>query len=100
MKDTGFEFRVIQGPPEPENDMGATLIRHARKVAEWSNLAGTMVIGIFEDGATSVAFRWDDDRCPVPRSLAPAWIAEIVRRELVTSVEAENTFHDIFEWVE
>jgi hypothetical protein len=100
MKATGFEFRVIEGPAEPENDMGAAIMRHAREIGQWPKLAGTIVIGVFEDGKTSVGFRWDDERSPVPRSLMPAWIAEFVRRELVTVPEAAEVFHDNFQWVE
>lgn len=99
MKETGFEFRVIDGPVEPENDVGASMVRHARKVAEWPDMTGSIVIGVFKDGATSVGFRWSDD-CVVPRSLAPAWIAEIVRREMVTAIEADAVFHENFQWVE
>lgn len=100
MKDTGFEFRVLPGPAEPENDMGATMMRHARSISQWPGMAGTIVIGVFEDGATSVAFRWDDDRARIPRSLIPSWLAEIVRREMITDVEAEKVFHENFEWVD
>lgn len=100
MKDTGFEFRVIHGPPEPENDMGATMMRHARQISQWPGLVGTMMVGVFDDGATSVAFRWNDESCPIPRSLLPSWMAEIVRRELITDIEAEKVFHENFEWVD
>lgn len=100
MKDSGFEFRVINGPAEPESDMGATLLRHARAISGWPGLAGTLVIGVFEDGASSVAFRWNDETCPVPRSLVPSWLAELVRRELITDIEAERVFHENFQWVE
>ena len=99
MKATGFEFRVIDGPADPENDVGASMIRHARKVAEWPELTGSIVIGVFKDGATSVGFRWSDD-CAVPRALAPAFVAEIVRREMVTAIEADAVFHENFQWVE
>ena len=99
MKATGFEFRVIDGPRDPDNDAGASMIRHARKVAEWPEMTGSIVIGVFKDGTTSVGFRWSDD-CVVPRALAPSWIAEIVRREMVTAVEADAVFHENFQWVE
>ena len=99
MKATGFEFRVIDGPAQPENDMGATMMRHAREIGQWPCLAGTIVIGVFEDGKTSVGIRWSDD-CPMPRSLVPSWIAEIVRRDLITAAEADEVFHSNFRWVE
>lgn len=100
MKATGFEFRVINGPPEPDNDMGAVMMRHARNISQMPGLAGTLVIGIFDGGCSSVGFRWDSERCPIPRALAPSWVAEIVRRDLITDVEAAEVFDSKFEWVE
>lgn len=100
MKATGFEFRVIDGPKEPASDMGAVMMRHARNISQMSGLVGTLVIGVFEDGCSSVGFRWDNDRCPIPRALAPSWVAEIVRRDLITEVEAAEVFDSKFEWVE
>lgn len=100
MKDTGFEFRVIGGVRDPENDNGAAMMRHARDISQWPDMAGSIVIGIFKDGKTSVGFRWDDAMAPIPRSLLPAWVAEIIRRDLITEIEAERTFHQNFEWVD
>lgn len=100
MKETGFSFRVIDGPADPDNDMGAAMMRHARTISSWPGLVGTIVIGVFEDSKTSVAFRWDDERSPVPRTLVPSWISEIVRREMVTGQEAESVFDNKFELVE
>lgn len=100
MKATGFEFRVIAGPSDPANDMGAAMMRHARTISQWDGLVGSIVIGVFDDGKTSVAFRWNDEDCPVPRALVPAWLAEIARRELVTGIEAAEVFDSKFEWVE
>lgn len=100
MKDTGFEFRVIEGPKDPANDMGATMMRHARHISRWPDLVGSIVIGVHSDGKTSVAFRWDDEGCQIPRALVPSWLAEIARRELITDIEAESVFNDMFQWVE
>jgi hypothetical protein len=99
MKDTGFEFRVLEGPRDPENDMGATMMRHAREIGQWPGMTGSIVIGVFDDGSTATGIRWNDG-CKVPRALVPSWIAEVVRRDLVTSGEAENVFHENFRWVE
>ena len=99
MKATGFEFRVIDGPAEPENDMGATMMRHAREIGQWQGMTGSIVIGVFEDGSTAAGIRWGDD-CKLPRALVPSWIAEVVRRDLITSREAENVFHENFKWFE
>ena len=100
MKDTGFEFRVLSGPTEPESDMGATMMRHARGISQWPDMVGEVVLGVFADGSASLGFRWDDNRSPVPRALVPSWITEIVRRELVTDIAAEGVFYENFEWAE
>jgi hypothetical protein len=100
MKATGFEFRVIPGADDPESDIGASMIRHARSIAQWQGLAGAIVIGVFEDGRNSVGFRWDDARSPLPRSVMPTWIAEIVRREMITAPEAGEVFNENFQWAE
>lgn len=49
-----------------------------------------MVLGFFSDGSVSSGFRWNNKRSPIPRSLMPAYVAEVVRRDLVTSPEAEE----------
>lgn|GEM_PF-955879 len=100
MKATGFEFRVIEGPREPANDMGAVMMRHAREISQWDGLVGSIVIGMFADGKTSVAYRLDDEKITIPRALIPSWLAEIARREFITDIEAAEIFDDKFEWVE
>ena len=100
MKETGFEFRVINGPPEPESDFGARLLSAARDIAADDGLAGYVVIGLTEDGGYRCGFRWDDARSPIPRTLMPAYMAELVRREMITDVEAERVSQENFEWVE
>lgn len=99
MKASGFEFRVIDGPSEPENDCGASMMRHARAISQWPEMTGALVIGVFKDGTASVGFNWDNS-CVIPRALVPAWIAEVVRRELVTAPEATKVFHQQYEWTE
>lgn len=99
MKDTGFEFRIVDGPSEPEHDPRATLLRHAREIAEYDGLQSFVILGVFDDGKTTTGWRWADD-CVIPRSLVPAWLAEVARRELITDVEAAELFDSKFEWVE
>lgn len=100
MKATGFEFRVIPGVSEPDSDVGVHMMRCARDIGTSKGLAGHIVIGVTEDGGFRCGFRWDDSRSPVPRTLIPAYVAEILRRELIVGPETEDTFHRNFEWVE
>jgi hypothetical protein len=106
MKNGGADVRVLhRSEPNPDNESWrGKIIENAKAVASYdedgSELVGFLVIGIFSDGQTSVGFRYDKKRCPVPLSLMPAWVAELVRRDMVVAPEAENRFNDMFEWRE
>jgi hypothetical protein len=104
MKSGGADVRVLDrrtDSPNGENWRGK-IIENARAVADYdepnSSLVGYLLIGIFHDGQTSVGFRYDKERCPVPRSLMPAWIAELVRRDMITAPEAADKFNEMFYW--
>jgi hypothetical protein len=32
--------------------------------------------------------------------LIPAWVSEILRRDMIVGIEAQDTFNNMFEWVE
>lgn len=85
---------------EPENWRGK-LIANAKGIADQgspdSKLDGFIIIGLFDDGANSIGFRLPER---VPTSLWPAYVAEILRRDIVTEREAERVFDDKFQWVE
>ena len=100
MKETGFEFRVIPGVEDPASDYGARLLRSARNIGEDADLVGYVVVGLTEDGGFRSAFSWNEQKSPIPRTLFPAYMAEVLRREMITEVEAERVFDDKFEWVE
>lgn len=100
MKATGFEFRVIPGVGDPATDFGARLLKCSRAIADDDNLVGYVVVGLTEDGGYRCGFRWDDDRSPIPRTLLPSYIEEVLRREMVTGPEAADVFDSKFEWVE
>jgi len=99
MKETGFEFRVMQGPPEPESDFGARMMACARAISSDPDLVGYVVIGLTPD-AYRCGFRWDDEHSSIPRTLFPAYMAEVLRREMLTGPEAASVFDEKFEWVE
>lgn len=95
LKSGGAEVRVLRNP---EADLTANLrgliINHARKIADMSEpggeLVGFITIGLFSDGKGSVGFRFDPDTSPIPKALMPSWVAEVLRRDLITSDEAEE----------
>lgn len=100
MKNTGFEFRVIEGVPDPETDFGARMLDAARYIAQDDELVGYVVVGLTENGGYRIGFRWDHDRSPIPRTLFPSYMAEVLRREMIVDVEAAEVFDSKFEWVE
>jgi len=96
MKSGGADLRVLhQTTPNPEgkNYRGA-LLNGARKISEMgspgSDLVGFFIVGFFSDGSASVGFHWDNERSPIPRSLMPAYVAELVRRDMITCPEADE----------
>jgi hypothetical protein len=100
MKATGLEFRVINGPPDPASDAGANLMANARELAEAEDMTGYLIVSLHAGGGFNTAFRWNDKTSPVPRTLMPSYMAEIIRRELITTIEASDEFDRRFEWVE
>jgi hypothetical protein len=103
----GPDVRVLhRGEPNPGGeDWRGIMVRHAREIAEKGTdeapLAGFVVLGIFADGTTSLGYRYDvHQRLSIPRALIPAWIAEIIRRDIITNIEARDVFDEKFEWVE
>ncbi len=95
LKAGGAEVRVIHTPtPDAdgaENWLGK-IVDNARGVASYSEpgseLCGYMVMGLYSDGTCSTAFRYDAKRSPIPRALLPSYVAEIIRRDMITEVEA------------
>lgn len=103
MKDGGAEVRVLrQERTDPginggmENWRG-DIERCARNCVGYarpdSPLVGFVVVGLFGDGMVSMGWRHDADRSPIPRSLLPAYVAEQIRRDLVTHVETVETYN-------
>ena len=105
MKSGGADVRVLdrqfEERPDGESWRGK-VIENAKAVANYdepgSELVGFLLVGMFSDGQTSVGFRYDKKRCPVPLALMPAWIAELVRRDMLMAPVAEERFNEMFEW--
>lgn len=87
-------------PKSPENWRGK-MIEHAKRIAGYdepsSQLDGFLVIGMYSDGTTSIGLRIPDR---LPRALVPAYISEVLRRDVITEKEAARVFDEHFEWVE
>jgi hypothetical protein len=96
MKAGGAEVRILHTPTPnlgDENWRGA-LITNAKAVASYdepgSQLVGYLLVGFFSDGTVSTGYRWDAARTPIPRALMPAFVEEVVRRDMITSAEADE----------
>lgn len=104
MKAGGADVRVLNREAINPNgeDWRGEIVANARGVADQATdaapLVGFIVVGMFSDGCTSVGFRYDPARTPIPRVLIPSWIAEVLRRDMVTAPEAEHQFNEMFEW--
>lgn len=97
----GADLHILNTPTGPHGENWAgKLITNAKKVAEYEapgcDLVGYLVFGLFSDGSHSSGFRWDANRSPIPRRMMPAFIAEIVREELVTEELAQQAAADVF----
>lgn len=97
MKSGGAEIRVLRTPMPDLNgteNWGGRLIANAKSVASYSEpgseLVGYVLIGLFSDGSNSSGVRWDDDKTPIPRTLMPAYVEELVRTQLLTVPRAEK----------
>jgi hypothetical protein len=97
-KDGGADVRIIrQTTPDKagEENWCGQIVKSARTIAEQgsptSELVGFFVIGLFSDGAYSMGLRWDHDRSPIPRSLMPAYVEELIRQDLISRPDAERT---------
>lgn len=103
MKAGGADVRVLrQEPANGDEDWRGTILANAKRIADASEesapLVGYLIVGLFGDGSTSTGFRCDHARCSIPRALWPAWMEEVVRREVVTEPRARAVFDDMFEW--
>lgn len=107
MKNGGADVHVLRSRPGPDGgeDWRGSLVGNARAIAEMGTpdnpLAGYVVLGLFSNGGTSLGYRYDyEAKGAVPRMLLPAWVAELIRRDLIANKEAHDVFSEMFEWVE
>jgi hypothetical protein len=106
MKNGGADVRVLdrEAVNSKGEDWRGSVVSNARKIAEQATadapLVGYLVLGIYGDGCSSIGYRYDYAKSPVPRMLIPAWIAEIVRRDIITEPAAADKFNEMFEWTD
>lgn len=85
LKSSGTEVRILnrQEREDGENYKGL-IIQHARMIAETDEeMVGFVVIGLFADGSFNDSCRLDASGA-VGRTMMPSYVAEIVRRSVIT----------------
>jgi hypothetical protein len=102
----GADVHILRNPMpdtlggDPENWRGK-IVEHAKSIAshdeKGSRLDGYVVIGLFSDFTSSIAFRFPER---LPPCLVPGYVTELLRRDAIMSTEAERKFDEKFEWVE
>lgn len=104
MKNGGAVVRILEREAVnlDGDDWRGTILKAAKGVVSHATdeqpLVGYFIMGIFADGTTSTGFRYDPSRCVIPRALMPAWVAEVIRRDMITEPEAADKFNEMFEW--
>ena len=78
-------------PQSNASETAQRLIRNARAISEYEGLSGYFVIGLFKDGTYSISFQIDEDGV-IPPTLAPSYVADIVRRATATRAEIIDMF--------
>lgn len=89
MREGGADLRLFDR--RPMSELEEILVGHARQIADGfgPRLAGFMVIGWDQTGEYNMGSRVPYESA-IPLTLLPSWIADIVRRELVTSEQVRN----------
>lgn len=92
--------RNFGDPENPENWRGK-LVQHAKDIADnddpGSKLDGYIVIGMYSDGCTSIGYRMPSR---IPPCLVPAYVAELLRRDVISETAASRVFDNMFQWVD
>lgn len=103
----GADVHVLESKPghDGKDDWRGALVRNAKAVAEMGTdadpLAGYVLVGIFASGRTSVGYRYNfESDHSISRLLLPSFVAEVIRRDVISGEEARDVFNEMFEWRE
>jgi hypothetical protein len=95
----GAQVSVIEGGRKsPEGACEGDLMREAREAAEHGEMEAFLLVTI-HDGSARFSHRIERG-CSFPRSLMPAYVAELIRRYALTEHDARKVFDDMFAWVD
>lgn len=98
MKSGGAEVRILR-QETPKNNVQGLIMTEARKIADMSEpgseLVGFVWIGIFSDNRTATGAHINSSTIPFNRAMIPAFVSEVLRRDLITSHEADEVACDV-----
>lgn len=95
MKSGGAPITIISNRLETPDDR---LLSAANYIARQPDLQGFVVIGVVAGPEYRIAVNLENT--DVPETLIPAYVAEILRTNLLTRSEAAEIFDDKSEWRE
>lgn len=83
-----------------EANWAGALLAGARKAVEWQEqdgpISGYVLLAFYADGSTWASHRWGNES-PINRCALPQFIAEVLRRDVITGKEAQEVFDEMFE---
>ena len=100
MKNGGAYLTVIEGWQSPDEETcEAALYDVTREVADRRDLSAFFLTTMHTDGEVTFSHFIDGD-CGIPRTLLPAYVGELVRRNVLTRSDSRQVFETMFEWAE
>jgi hypothetical protein len=98
----GADVHILNPAREEEPEgLEAAMLRQVKMIKgqsePGSDLDGFIMIGLFSDGTSSMGYRAPKR---LPRALLVAYLSEVLRRDVIMDAEAEEVFHNMFEWRE
>lgn len=96
LKNGGAEVRVFYPKLAPNGTaMKGEIVRHARLIGDTEgDMVGFVMVGFFLDGTHRFGCNVDSERCPIPMTLMPAYVGDIVRRYGVTAAAVREVIDE------
>ena len=92
MKNGGADVRVLHTPVREDDgeNWNGKMIANARHLADFGPVASYVVVAVYEDGTYALGWRGDPELTRIPRMAWPSFVAEIMRREIITAEEVRH----------
>lgn len=90
-------YEIMTFPAKELPERAAKFLRWAREMAVEHNpgMVGFVMLSWGRDGSTSLSADAGAQESPIPRALLPAWVAEVIRRDLVTEDEVRGVLREL-----